>query len=355
MICAADGPKVIDFGIARAFDGTVLTAAGMAVGTLGFMAPEQLDGTGAVGPASDVFSLGVLLCWAATGRGPFDDAEAAAVIARIAEGHADLRLVPDDLRELVRACLAVAPNARPTTDALVRALDPRTAGERPGALFARSEEPFPWPAGVRELIGAYEAKKREVVASAPLVPAAPSTAVPVPAPPDGPSRRRRTRMRVAVAAVAAVLTVTAALVGVRLLARDDGDGRGTGARMIRGCRADVELQVVAACDDDHGDVPRRGAGEERRGMGPLLVGDPALVARAPFGARDGEQRHRLGAALGAEPGQGIGEAPARPATRLPAGSDGQMVPVELLRGDRVCAVPRLSDLLPPARIPHLLL
>ncbi|MEU7517080.1 hypothetical protein AB0B13_34465 [Streptomyces sp. NPDC042898] len=70
MLCDAAGPKAIDFGIARAFDGTVLTAAGMAVGTLGFMSPEQLDGTGFVGPASDVFSLGVLLCWAATGRRP---------------------------------------------------------------------------------------------------------------------------------------------------------------------------------------------------------------------------------------------------------------------------------------------
>ncbi|MFI9748402.1 protein kinase [Streptomyces sp. NPDC052494] len=147
VLCDAAGTKAIDFGIARAFDGTVLTAAGMAVGTLGFMSPEQLDGTGFVGPASDVFSLGVLLCWAATGRGPFDDAEPAAVIARIAEGQADLRLVPDGLRELVGACLSVAPNTRPTTDALVRAFDPRAAGERPGALFARSEEPFPWPAG----------------------------------------------------------------------------------------------------------------------------------------------------------------------------------------------------------------
>ncbi|MEU7074083.1 serine/threonine-protein kinase [Streptomyces narbonensis] len=229
VLCDAAGPKVIDFGIARAFDGTVLTAAGMAVGTLGFMSPEQLDGTGSVGPASDVFSLGVLLCWAATGRGPFDDAEPAAVIARIAEGRADLRLVPDGLRELVGACLSVAPNARPTTDALVRAFDARAAGERPGALFARSEEPFPWPAGVRELIGAYEAKTREVVASAPLVPAVPSAAVPVPVPPDGPPRRSRTRVRVAVTAVAAVLAVTATLVGVRLLARDDGDGKGTGA------------------------------------------------------------------------------------------------------------------------------
>ncbi|MFF3395012.1 protein kinase [Streptomyces sp. NPDC002669] len=229
VLLAEAGPKVIDFGIARAFDGTVLTAAGSAVGTPGFMSPEQVGGTDPVGPASDVFGLGALLCWAATGNGPFDDAELAAVLTRIVEGRADLRHVPAGLRDLVASCLAVDPAARPTTDALVRALDPQAAGERPGALFARSQEPFPWPSGVRELIAAYEEETGRIVASAPRLPLPPPVPAAVPGAGQGPgrpdgapaSRRTRTRTRAAVIAASTALAVTATVLGVRLLAGDE--------------------------------------------------------------------------------------------------------------------------------------
>ena len=70
VLLAADGPHVIDFGISRAFEGTSVTAAGMVVGTPGYMSPEQAEGAQA-GPPSDVFSLGCVLAYAATGSAPF--------------------------------------------------------------------------------------------------------------------------------------------------------------------------------------------------------------------------------------------------------------------------------------------
>ncbi|MEU8525024.1 protein kinase [Streptomyces sp. NPDC048629] len=261
VLLSADGPKLIDFGIARAFDGTVLTAAGQVIGTPGFMSPEQVAGQDDIGPASDVFALGGLLCWAATGRGPFDDPELAAVFSRISGGRADLAGLPDELREVVSACLAVDPAGRPTTDDLVRALDARAAGERPGAVLARREGPFPWSPGVRELIGAYEAETRRLLASAPpappeaprtppagggpVPPMPPAGGSPVPpmpgpgpayvtppSPVTAPSPNARTRRRATVAATAvagALALVAGLLVGLGYF--DDGgdrDGAGRG-------------------------------------------------------------------------------------------------------------------------------
>src|SRR5215472_8023037 len=79
VLLAADGPHVIDFGISRAFEGTSVTAAGMMVGTPGYMSPEQAEGAQA-GPASDVFSLGCVLAYAATGTAPFGGGSAASVL-----------------------------------------------------------------------------------------------------------------------------------------------------------------------------------------------------------------------------------------------------------------------------------
>src|SRR5262249_56340998 len=70
VLLAADGPRIIDFGVSRAVDATVMTQAGMVVGSPGFMSPEQANGE-TVGPASDVFSLGTVLAYAGTGTDPF--------------------------------------------------------------------------------------------------------------------------------------------------------------------------------------------------------------------------------------------------------------------------------------------
>ncbi|MFJ4717239.1 protein kinase [Streptomyces sp. NPDC088785] len=137
VLLALDGPCLIDFGIARAAEAsTRLTSTGVAVGSPGFMAPEQVTGEAATGPATDVFALGAVLAYAAGGRQPFPGDNAAQLLYRIV--HTEPRLdavVPDSLRELVAACLAKDPAARPGPAEVVRAL----AGERgAGALLAGS-------------------------------------------------------------------------------------------------------------------------------------------------------------------------------------------------------------------------
>ncbi|UIX29869.1 protein kinase domain-containing protein [Streptomyces sp. GQFP] len=111
IIVAEDGPRVIDFGIARALDGTALTQTGFQIGTLGFLAPEQLTG-GRLTPAVDMFALGVVLSQAA-GRAPFGDGASAAWPYRVVHEQPDLTDLPGGLRELVAACLAKDPLDRP--------------------------------------------------------------------------------------------------------------------------------------------------------------------------------------------------------------------------------------------------
>ncbi|MEU3664319.1 Hsp70 family protein [Streptomyces sp. NPDC032940] len=117
VLVAADGPRVIDFGIARTLEDTALTATGLVVGTAGFMAPEQAEG-GEVGPASDVFALGAVITFAATGTGPFGQGPPLAVLHRVVNGRPRLDGLTGPLRELVDACLAKDPRERPTPTAL---------------------------------------------------------------------------------------------------------------------------------------------------------------------------------------------------------------------------------------------
>lgn len=116
VLLAADGPRLIDFGIARAADATALTATGLVVGTPGFLPPEQATGSGAdAGPAGDVFSLGALLAYAATGRPPFGSGAVDALLYRTVHDAPDLDGVHDPaLRALLTECLAKDPAARPS-------------------------------------------------------------------------------------------------------------------------------------------------------------------------------------------------------------------------------------------------
>ncbi|MFE6456656.1 serine/threonine-protein kinase [Streptomyces cinereoruber] len=116
VILGPDGPRLIDFGIARGTDDTRLTATGMAPGTPGFTAPEVLL-RNEVSPAADVFALGATMAYALTGRPPFGGGTAEAVSYRAVHEDVDLEGAADDdpeLVALVRACVAKDPAGRPT-------------------------------------------------------------------------------------------------------------------------------------------------------------------------------------------------------------------------------------------------
>jgi eukaryotic-like serine/threonine-protein kinase len=118
VLLAEDGPRVIDFGISRAAESTMLTQAGLVVGSPGFMSPEQAMGSD-VGPPSDIFNLGAVLAFAATGEGPFGTGTTAALLYRVVHGAPSLDRVPPTVRPLIEHCLAKDPRQRPTANGLL--------------------------------------------------------------------------------------------------------------------------------------------------------------------------------------------------------------------------------------------
>jgi serine/threonine protein kinase len=118
VLLADDGPRVIDFGISQAAEASVATSSNLMIGSPGFMSPEQvLDSD--IGPASDMFSLGAVLTFAATGQGPFGSGSTAALMYRLVNSPASLGDVPGELRDLVGSCLAKHPSDRPTARELL--------------------------------------------------------------------------------------------------------------------------------------------------------------------------------------------------------------------------------------------
>ncbi|RDS65051.1 serine/threonine protein kinase [Streptomyces sp. M7] len=114
ILLSPKGPRIIDFGIAWATGASTLTHVGTAVGSPGFLAPEQVRGA-AVTPATDVFSLGATLAYASMGDSPFGHGSSEVMLYRVVHEEAQLHGVPDALAPLVRACLAKDPEERPST------------------------------------------------------------------------------------------------------------------------------------------------------------------------------------------------------------------------------------------------
>jgi len=122
VLLADDGPRVIDFGISRAVETTMLTLSrDSVIGSPGFLSPEQAE-AGEIGPPSDVFSLGAVLAFAAAGEGPFGSGPTPALVYRVVNREPDLAAVPDQIRPLVERCLAKDPAARPTPTAILAEL-----------------------------------------------------------------------------------------------------------------------------------------------------------------------------------------------------------------------------------------
>ncbi|MBA9007405.1 bifunctional serine/threonine-protein kinase/ABC transporter substrate-binding protein [Thermomonospora cellulosilytica] len=161
VLMGPDGPRVIDFGIARALDSGAVTMTSQVVGTPAFMAPEQVAG-GAIGPQADLFAWAATMLFAATGRAPFGDDSIPAVMHRILYAEPDLSALPPALTGIVAGCLAKDPARRPGSDAVLMGLlgqvgaAPRTGGPD---LLARAATlatgtlppvapppgPLPWP------------------------------------------------------------------------------------------------------------------------------------------------------------------------------------------------------------------
>jgi serine/threonine protein kinase len=128
VLVAPDGPRVIDFGVARAAERIQLTVTRGAVGTPAYMAPEQARDTRQASMASDVFALGGTLLFAATGHAPYQGETVMDILVRLATEPPDLTGLPAELTEIVTACLERSPRARPTSAALLARLGPLVAG-----------------------------------------------------------------------------------------------------------------------------------------------------------------------------------------------------------------------------------
>ena len=129
VLLAEDGPRVIDFGISRAVEASALTHTGFVVGSPGYMSPEQAEGR-LVGPPSDIFSLGAVLAFAATGQGPFGTGSTPALVYRVVFSPPNLDYLPAEVRPLIERCLAKDPARRPTAAQLLAeagAVHPTTA------------------------------------------------------------------------------------------------------------------------------------------------------------------------------------------------------------------------------------
>ncbi|POX62277.1 serine/threonine protein kinase [Streptomyces sp. Ru62] len=193
VLLAADGPRVIDFGIALAADGTSYTATGGTIGTPSFMAPEQASG-GEVTAATDVFALGQTAAFAALGRPLYGDGPAVNVLYRIVHEDPGLDLLPEPLRPLLARCLAADPAERATPAEVVE-----WCRRRLGADADAGGGPAVW----REITGP------EVVVPAPVPEPTPAYArqlliAPAGWPQPTPEQRKARRRRAALISVAGV-------------------------------------------------------------------------------------------------------------------------------------------------------
>ena len=124
VLVSPDGPRVIDFGVARAAERIQLTVTRGSVGTPAYMAPEQARDTRQATAASDIFSLGATMVFAATGHAPYQGETVVDVLVRLATGPPDLTGLPPELAEIVEACLERDPRNRPTSASILARLAP---------------------------------------------------------------------------------------------------------------------------------------------------------------------------------------------------------------------------------------
>ena len=143
VLVSPDGPRVIDFGVARAAERIQLTVTRGAIGTPAYMAPEQARDTRQATMASDIFSLGATVLFAATGHAPYQGETVMDVLVRLATEPPDLGGLPDELADIVRACLQRDPGQRPSSAAVLSRLAPDISRADVGQEAGMSSLPEP--------------------------------------------------------------------------------------------------------------------------------------------------------------------------------------------------------------------
>jgi eukaryotic-like serine/threonine-protein kinase len=283
VLLADDGPRVIDFGISRAMEASALTQSGTVMGSPGFMSPEQSEG-GVVGPPSDVFSLGAVLTFAATGEGPFGEGSGPALVYRVVHQLPDLTQLPGQIRPLVERCLAKEPSRRPTTTDVLA----QVGSDEPAAGWL--------PDPVAEIVGRYVPAPAGVP-WAPTVTSVTAPGVQAAHVRDSQPDRRRPRLarrRLTWLAAAAGLVATAASL-VIVVPRADG------AAGVGRPRVSVSQQAPSARDHSF----------------PVAAGPNAPVAASVAPAKTAKKVTRTSPRAGREP---VAAAPANPA--FPGASPG---------------------------------
>jgi predicted Ser/Thr protein kinase len=230
VLIGPDGPRVIDFGIARALDAAA-TMTNSAIGTPAYMAPEQLTAKDLT-PAADIFSWASTMVYAATGQSPFGQDTVMAVIHRIMNEPPDLGSIEEPLRGIVSDCLAKEPAERPPTQALLMRLlgeegltpagpgaggDPQTAIMGQGAAFAGTAA----AAGAAGAAIPPTAPISRASANSPTLP-------PVATHPGAVGARRTVSARAAVAALAGLLVAVGVIAVVVWAASRGGDHQSGG-------------------------------------------------------------------------------------------------------------------------------
>ncbi|MEU4580026.1 PASTA domain-containing protein [Nonomuraea sp. NPDC023979] len=333
VLLGSDGPRVIDFGLARALDAAA-TVSGRGVGTPAYMAPEQITASAVTG-AADVFSWGATMCFAANGAAPFGQDSVAPVLHRILTAPPELGLLDGQLRVLVAACLDKDARNRPSSRDLLLALLGDSGGlpdsvlrSPPAHVLSASGVAVPAP---RTDISGPEGPEGpgptggSVARSRPLAePEATGAAsgYRLPATPDAPAPSgggRRAARRAGVA-VAGALVVSVAILGMLLgpaLSRDDRMPQGGGAAGPGATAATVSPVEEATPPEDEG---RRGPGEPDPPVAkPARVPVPPLAGLSRAAAVRALQRaglvagqvslvdsgRKIGLVLGSRPGAGV--------------------------------------------------
>ncbi|WNF28039.1 serine/threonine-protein kinase [Streptomyces sp. C11-1] len=216
VLLAADGPRVIDFGISLTSGVTALTATGATVGTPSYMAPEQAS-SGEITAATDVFSLGQTAAFAALGRPLYRGGSSVGVLYQIVHSRPDLSPLPDEIRPLIARCLAADPEERAT---------PAEVVEQCRKLLGADAEAGAGPAVWREVRGTEVTIPPPVADLTPVHTLLLADRPPQPDGPDGrqtPERTRARRWRTALIGAAAV-TSAALLTGLTWTVLDATNG-----------------------------------------------------------------------------------------------------------------------------------